>query len=492
MAAAEHLDVLIIGAGISGIGAAYRLKTRCPNKSFAILEGRSAIGGTWDLFRYPGIRSDSDMYTLGFPWSPWDGEKTVADGKDIRDYLVKTAREHGLDRKMRFGHRVERASWSTDAARWTVEVVRAEDGAKLAFTCSFLFMCTGYYDYAGGYLPDFAGKDRYRGRLIHPQHWPEDLDYRGKRVIVIGSGATAVGLVPELAKDAGHVTMLQRSPTYMISMPGKSPVGAFFESKLPQGLVPRAQRAFGMTMTKVIYMAARTWPDRAKRALIGQVKRQIKRDDFDWRTHFTPRYAPWDQRLCLVRDGDLFARINEGKVDVVTDTIETFTEKGIRLASGRELEADVVVAATGLKMQFLGGVPLVVDGVPVELSKRAMYKATMVNDVPNLALSLGYINASWTIRSDMIAKFVCRILNEMDKKGRRIVVPKFRDDDAVTNESVMPLASGYVERAKAALPKQGKRRPWDASTSIAKDVLALEYASFDDGVLHFSTVMSQR
>jgi monooxygenase len=484
MTAAEHFDVLIIGAGISGIGAAYRLQTRCPKKSYAILEGRAAIGGTWDLFRYPGIRSDSDMYTLGFPWSPWRGEKTVADGADIREYIEETAREHGIDRKIRFGHRVERATWSSNAARWTVEVLR--DGAKHVFTCSFLFMCTGYYDYAGGYLPEFPGKERYRGRLVHPQHWPSDLDHTGKRVIVIGSGATAVGLVPAMANDAAHVTMLQRSPTYMISMPGKSPVGTFLEDKLPAGVARQAQRAFGITMTKVIWMVARTWPDRAKRALIGQVKRQIKREDFDWRTHFTPRYAPWDQRLCLVRDGDLFRQINEGKVDVVTDTIDTFTEKGIRLKSGRELEADVVVAATGLKMQFLGGVPLVVDGKPVELSERAMYKATMVNDVPNLALSLGYINASWTIRSDMVAKFVCRVLNEMDKKGLRTAVPKFRDDDGLTDLSVMPLASGYVERVKHALPKQGKRKPWDASTSIAKDVLALEYATIDDGVLRLS------
>jgi cation diffusion facilitator CzcD-associated flavoprotein CzcO len=486
MAAAEHFDVLIIGAGISGIGAAYRVKTRCPKKTFAILEGRTAIGGTWDLFRYPGIRSDSDMYTLGFPWSPWNGEKTVADGKDIREYIERTAREHDLDEKIRFGHRVERATWSSDAARWTLEVVRASDGERFELTCNFVFMCTGYYDYAGGYLPEFAGKDRYRGRLVHPQHWPADLDYAGKRVVVIGSGATAVGLVPQMANDAAHVTMLQRSPTYMIAMPGKSPVGAFFEDKLPPSVARHAERAFGITMTKVIWTLARTWPERAKRALIGQVKMRITREDFDWRTHFTPRYKPWDQRLCLVRDGDLFEKINEGKVDVVTDIIETFTEKGIRLASGRELEADVVVAATGLNMQLLGGVPLVVDGHPVKMSERTMYKATMLNDVPNLALSLGYINASWTIRADMVAKCVCRLLNEMDRKGRRTVVARFRDDDAASDLSIMPLASGYVERAKQVMPRQGTRHPWDNPQSIAKDKLALEYASLDDGVLRLS------
>jgi monooxygenase len=484
MAAAEHFDVLIIGAGISGIGAAYRLQTRCPKKSYAILEGRSAIGGTWDLFRYPGIRSDSDMYTLGFPWSPWNGEKTVADGKDIREYIDRTAKEHGIDRKIRFSHHVERATWSSDAARWTVEVVR--NGEKVVFTCAFLYMCTGYYDYSAGYLPEFPGKDRYQGRLVHPQHWPTDLEYAGKRVVVIGSGATAVGLVPEMAKDAGHVTMLQRSPTYMMSMPAKSPVGAFFEEKLPPNAARRAERAFGIAITKVVWVLSRTWPDRAKKALIDQVRRRIKRDDFDVDTHFTPRYKPWDQRLCLVRDGDLFKMINAGKVDVVTDKIETLTEKGIRLASGRELEADVIVAATGLNMRLLGGVPLVVDGEAVEMKDRTMYKATMLRDVPNLALSLGYINASWTIRSDMVAKFVCRLLNEMDRKKRRIVVPRFREDDAESDLSVMPLASGYVDRAKAVMPRQGKRHPWDNPQSIAKDLVALEYASIEDGVLRLS------
>jgi monooxygenase len=482
--AAEHFDVLIIGAGISGIGAAYRVQTRCPKKTFAILEGRSAIGGTWDLFRYPGIRSDSDMYTLGFPWSPWNGEKTVADGQDIREYIERTAREHGLDRKIRFDHRVERATWSSDAARWTLEIRR--NGEPLVLTCNFLFMCTGYYDYAGGYLPDFPGKEQYRGRLVHPQHWPADLDHSGKRVVVIGSGATAVGLVPEMAKDAEHVTMLQRSPTYMIAMPGKSPVGTFFEEKLPPKVARHAERAFGITMTKVIWTLARKWPKRAKKVLIDNVRRSIKKDGFDVDTHFTPRYAPWDQRLCLVRDGDLFKMINRGKVDVVTDTIETFTEKGIRLSSGRELEADVVVAATGLNMQLLGGVPLVVDGKPVKTGERTMYKAALLNDVPNLALSLGYINASWTIRADMVAKFVCRLLNEMDKKGRRTVVARLRADDAESDLSIMPLASGYVERAKQAIPRQGKRHPWDNPQSIAKDKIALEYASMDDGVLTFA------
>jgi monooxygenase len=484
MAAAEHFDVLVIGAGISGIGAAYRLQTRCPKKSYAILEGRSAIGGTWDLFRYPGIRSDSDMYTLGFPWSPWRGDKTVADGKDIREYIETTAREHGIDRKIRFGHRVERATWSSDAARWTVEVDR--NGEKRVFTCGFLFMCTGYYDYATGYTPEFPGKDRYRGRFIHPQQWPSDLDHAGKRVIVIGSGATAVGLVPAMAKQAAHVTMLQRSPTYMISLPGKSPVGEFFQSKLPPNAARRAERAFGIALTKAVWVLSRTWPDRAKKALIDRVRRRIRREDFDVDTHFTPRYAPWDQRLCLVRDGDLFKMINAGKVDVVTDKIETFTEKGIRLASGRELEADIIVSATGLNMQLLGGVPLVVDGKPVEMKERTMYKATMLDDVPNLALSLGYVNASWTIRADMVAKFVCRLLNEMDKKRRRTVVARFREGDSASDLSIMPLASGYVERAKEIMPRQGKRAPWDNPQSIAKDMLALEYASFDDGVLRLS------
>lgn len=485
-AASEHFDVLVIGAGISGIGAAYRLSTRCPKTTFAILEGRAAIGGTWDLFRYPGIRSDSDMFTLGFPWNPWRGDKTIADGDAIRDYIEATAREHGIDRKIRFGHRVERASWSSDAARWTVEATRAEDGARVVLTCRFLFMCTGYYDYAGGYTPDFPGIESYRGRVVHPQQWTDDIEYAGKRVVVIGSGATAVGLVPAIAERAGHVTMLQRSPTYMMSFPAVDPVSRWVGQRLPPRVAYNVTRARNMTFAKAIYLACRKWPDKAKKLLIRGVKKRISSRVFDVDTHFTPRYAPWDQRLCLVRDGDLFRAIDAGKVDVVTDRIATFTEKGIRTESGRDIEADLIVTATGLKMRLLGGIPLVVDGRPVEVTKKTMYKATMFDDVPNLALSLGYVNASWTIRADMVAKFVCRLVNEMDRGGYRTCIARLRDESDASDVPIMPLASGYVQRARDAMPKQGRRRPWDNPQSIARDIVALEYARVDDGVLQLA------
>ncbi len=481
----EHVDVLVVGAGISGIGAGYRLTTECPEKTFAILEARAAIGGTWDLFRYPGIRSDSDMFTLGFPWRPWDGGDAIADGDRIRDYVKASAREHGIDRKIRFRHTVERASWSSDAARWTVEAVRArEDGARerVVFTCRFLFMCTGYYDHAGGYTPDLPGVERYRGRVVHPQSWTADIDHAGKRVVVIGSGATAVGLVPAVARAAAHVTMLQRSPTYVMSFPREDPMSRWLDGRVPLGVSNRLMRARNTALTKMVYGFCRRFPGRAKKLLIGGVRRQIT-GDLDVAEHFTPRYAPWDQRLCLVRDGDLFAALNAGKADVVTDRIETFTEKGIRLASGRELEADIVVTATGLRLLLLAGIPILVDDAPVEVAKHTMYKGTMFDDVPNLALSLGYVNASWTLRADLVARYVCRVLREMDRRGARVCTPRRRAGDAVSEETVFPLSSGYVERAKDRLPRQGTARPWTSAQSYVPDVVSLLYRPVSDGVL---------
>ena len=474
MSEKTDFDVLVIGAGISGIGAGYRLSTRCPQKTFAILEARAAMGGTWDLFRYPGIRSDSDMFTLGFPFRPWKGQHAIADGSSIREYIIDTARMFGLDRHIRFGHRVVRASWSTDLARWNVEVRREGTGDTVVFTCRFLFMGTGYYDYAGGYTPDFPGIDRYRGRVVHPQKWTDDVEYENKRVIVIGSGATAVGLVPVVAQKAKHVTMLQRSPTYMMSFPGVDPMSRFIDS--------RAMRVRNVGLNKVVFSLCRAFPEQAKKVLVGSVKKQLP-GSFDVETHFTPRYKPWDQRLCLVRDGDLFTAINEGKVDVVTDQIEMFTEKGIRTKSGRELESDLVVTATGLKMLMLGGIPISVDGKKIDIGNTTMYKATMLNGIPNMAMSLGYVNASWTLRADLACEYVCRLINEMDKNGYRTCIPEHREADVVADETIFPLASGYVDRGKNVLPRQGKKRPWRNVHGYLGDMFTLRYRAIDDGVL---------
>jgi cation diffusion facilitator CzcD-associated flavoprotein CzcO len=474
------LDVLVIGAGISGINAGFRLQQRCPKLSFAILEARDAIGGTWDLFRYPGIRSDSDMFTLGFPFRPWNGEHVIADGWAIREYIQETARESGIDKKIHFGHRVERASWSSDAARWTVEA-RNKAGERVVFKCRFLFMCTGYYDYSGGYTPEFKGIDRYRGRVVHPQQWTEDIEYIGKRILVIGSGATAVGLVPALARDAGHVTMLQRSPTYMMSLPGIDPVAQKLHARLPRVVASNIMRARNAAIGKAIYALCRRWPEKMKGVLIGAVKKRVG-EDFDVATHFTPRYAPWDQRLCLVRDDDLFDAIKRGAADVVTDEIDTFTERGVRTKSGRELEADIVVTATGLKVLFLAGIPIFVDGERLELPKKMMYKAAMLSDVPNFAMSLGYVNASWTMRSDLICEYVCRVLNEMERKGARVCVARPGDHE-MTDEPLMPLNSGYVSRVAHTLPRQGVKRPWKNVHEYIPDVITLRYATVDDGIL---------
>jgi len=477
---ADHFDVIVIGAGLSGIGAGYHLQTECPGRTYAILEARDAIGGTWDLFRYPGIRSDSDMYTLGYSFRPWKGDKAMADGPSILAYIRDTAREYGIDRHIRFGHAVERASFSSESGLWTVEA-RKKDGELARLTCRFLFACSGYYDYAGGYTPDFPGTSRFRGRIVHPQKWTDDIDYEGKRVVVIGSGATAVTLVPELATKAAHVTMLQRSPTYVVSLPGADPVARWLRDRLPDRAAYGLTRWKNVGMGMAIYGFSQRYPERAKKLIVEGARKQLGRD-FDVETHFSPSYDPWDQRLCVAPDGDLFKAVKSGRASVVTDEIETFTEKGLRLKSGKELEADIIVTATGLKLKLLGGAELSVDGRRIEAGKTLMYKGTLLRDVPNFALAIGYTNASWTLKCDLTCEYVCRIVNLMDERGYRMATPRLTGGD-MPDEPLINFSSGYIQRSIAELPRQGMKAPWRLHQNYLRDLLGLRYGKLVDGVL---------
>ena len=480
---AEHVDVLIVGAGLSGINAAYHMQTRCPTKSYTILEGRSAIGGTWDLFRFPGVRSDSDMYTLGYPFRPWTEAKAIAGGPAILKYIRETAEEYGIDRKIRFGHQVRRATWSSADATWTVEVER---GLKeiVQFTCNFLYMCSGYYDYASGYTPQWPGVERFAGRIVHPQQWPEDLDYAGKRVVVIGSGATAVTLVPAMAEQAAHITMLQRSPTYIVTTPSEDATANWLHRHLPTKLAHRMARWKSILFGIYFYNLARRRPAFTKQAIMQLVQQELG-PDYDVETHFAPRYDPWDQRLCLVPDADLFAAIRSGKVSVVTDHIATFTETGIQLRSGQELTADIIVTATGLNLRLMNGVQLVVDGAPMELSRTMSYKGMMYSDMPNLASALGYINASWTLRSELTANYVCRLLSYMDRHGYTQCTPR-RPDGSIADKPVLDLTSGYVQRAIDTLPRQGSRKPWKIYQNYARDLLSVRFSRVNDRTMEFT------
>jgi cation diffusion facilitator CzcD-associated flavoprotein CzcO len=479
----EHVDVLIVGAGLSGIGGAYWLQTKCPSKSYAIFEGREAIGGTWDLFRYPGVRSDSDMFTLGYSFRPWLEAKAIADGPSILNYVRDTARDFGIDRKIRFNHRVRRASWSTKNSEWTVE---AEVGAAknvVTLTCSFIYLCTGYYDYEKGYTPEWAGVDRFNGTLVHPQKWPEDLDYTDRRVVVIGSGATAVTLVPAMAERAKHVTMLQRSPTYVVNLPAQDKIANTLRRHLPIKTAYALTRWKNVFLQMFFYNLARAKPAYFKKMVMNGVRHQLGRD-YDVR-HFTPAYNPWDQRLCLVPDADLFNSIREGKSSVVTDEIDTFTEKGIRLRSGEELEADIIVTATGLNMKLMSGLQLVVDGKPVDMPKTMAYKGMMYSDVPNLASAFGYTNASWTLKCDLTSEYVCRLINYMDEHGYTQCTPR-RTDPSVVDEPAIDFSSGYVQRALPTLPRQGSKTPWRLHQNYALDLMGVRYSSVDDGTMKFT------
>ena len=486
MSEQPHVDVVVVGAGISGIGAAYHLTHQCPDRSFVVLEGRADIGGTWDLFRYPGIRSDSDMHTLGYSFKPWKHEKAIADGPSIMEYLRETVDEYDIEQYIRFNTHVDRAEWSSTDARWTLHAGDTTTGEPITYTCSFLFMCSGYYSYKGGYRPDFPGEERFGGTLVHPQQWPDDLDYTGKNVVVIGSGATAMTLVPAMARGgAGHVTMLQRSPTYVVSRPAKDAIANGLRKVLPDDLAYKITRKKNIAMGQFFYKQTRTKPEKVKKQLLDLSRKQIGDDVVE--QHFTPSYNPWDQRLCLIPDGDLYETINDGSVSVVTDTIETFDETGIQLASGEHLDADIVVTATGLQLVTLGEMDFTVDGEPVDFSQTFTYKGVAYSDVPNLASTFGYVNASWTLRADIVCGWVCRVLNYMRATDTDVVVPRLRagDRDMEQRPWIEDFSAGYIQRMVPMLPKQGDREPWVALQNYKGDIGLIVDSPIADDALHF-------
>ena len=480
----EHFDVLIVGAGLSGIGAAVHLQQHCPGKRYAILEGRASSGGTWDLFRYPGIRSDSDMYTLGYSFRPWKAAKAIADGGSILDYMREVAADYGVEQHIRYQQRVVAAHWSSAESRWTVDVAQGEQAEPTRLSCQFLYLCAGYYDYEGGYTPPFPGVEQFGGRFVHPQQWPQDLDYSGKRVVVIGSGATAVTLVPAMARQAAHVTMLQRSPTYILALPGSDAIANGLRRILPAKLAYGITRWKNVLMQMFFFNLCRAAPGFAKKLIRAGVRHQLPKD-FDIDKHFSPAYNPWDQRVCLVPDGDLFRVLRKGSASIVTDHIERFTEQGIRLKSGQEIAADVVVSATGLKLKALGGMQFSVDGAAVDLSKKLSYKGMMISDLPNLAHAIGYTNASWTLKVDLSSEYLCRLINHMDRNGHRQCTPR-RNDPSLVEQPLIDFSSGYVQRAIEAFPKQGSKAPWKLYQNYFFDLLNLRFGGVDDGAMEFS------
>ena len=479
----EHLDVLIVGAGLSGVGAAWHLQDRSPAKSYAILEARGDLGGTWDLFRYPGIRSDSDMHTLGYRFKPWTASKSITDGDSILEYVRRTAQESGIDRRIHFHHRVVSAAWSSAESRWTVEAERTDTGEAVRLTCGFLWTCSGYYRYDEGYTPEFEGVGRFAGPVVHPQHWPADLDYSGKKVVVIGSGATAVTLVPSMARDAEHVTMLQRSPTYIASLPAEDPIADRLRRRLPERAAYAVVRWKNVLIQAAFFQLSRRRPELIKRWIREGVVRSLP-PGYDVDKHFKPRYNPWDQRMCLVPDGDLFKSISKGEASVVTDRIATFTEGGIELESGEELEADVIVTATGLNLLFLGGIELTVDGEELDVPRKMTYKGMMLSGVPNMAFTVGYTNASWTLKADLTSEYVCRLLNHMDAHGYERCVAEV--DPSVSEQPLLDFTSGYVQRSLDHFPKQGSKEPWKLRQNYVFDIRTIRRGAIDDGAMRFS------
>ena len=478
---AEHFDVLIVGAGLSGIGAARHLKSQCPGKTFAILEGRATMGGTWDLFRYPGIRSDSDMYTLGYNFKPWTEPQVIADGDRIRNYIQETSRENGIDSHIRYDSKVVSADWNSETAAWTL-TVQKKSGETQQVSCNWLMMCSGYYNYEEGFTPDFPGRDDFKGQVIHPQFWPEKLDYSGKRVVVIGSGATAITLIPSMTDKAKHVTMLQRTPSYVISVPQFDPMVRVLLKFLPEMTVYKMSRARNNFITQMIFKLSRKYPNFMRKLLLKQVQAQVGKD-FDMK-HFTPPYNPWDQRLCAVPNGDMFKALRKGKASVVTDHIDRFVSNGILLKSGQTLEADIIVTATGLNLRLFGGMTMSVDGKAIEMNQHISYKGVMFSDIPNFSNTLGYTNASWTLKADLIAEYVCRLLKHLDKTGNRIAVPE-RKDPSVKPTQLLEMTSNYVARAEAYLPKGADRAPWKLYQNYALDKEQLHNGKLEDGVMAF-------
>ena len=478
----QHVDVIIVGAGLSGIGAGCHLRMECPRKSFVILEGREAMGGTWDLFRYPGVRSDSDMYTLGYRFRPWRDPKAIADAAAILSYIHETAAEYDVESTIRYNHRVQRASWSSDDARWTVHVETGSDNSVVQLTCNFLYLCTGYYDYENGYTPEWAGVERFRGTIVHPQKWPNDLDYTGKRIVVIGSGATAITLVPALAERAAHVTMLQRSPSYIVKRPTQDTVANLLRRCLPDRAAYVLSRWKNVLAGTFFYNLARNRPNVFKWMVARGVRRQLG-EQYDSK-HFTPPYNPWDQRLCIAPDADIFREMRDGRVSVVTESIETFNESGLLLKSGQQLDADIIVTATGLVLKLFSGMQLVVDGTPVNMPRTLVYKGMMFSNVPNLAFAVGYTNASWTLKCDLSSEYVCRLLNYMDQQGYATCTPRVKDSN-VGDEPVIDFNSGYVLRALPSLPRQGSKPPWRLHQNYLKDLQLMRYGRLDDGAMEF-------
>jgi cation diffusion facilitator CzcD-associated flavoprotein CzcO len=478
---AEHVDVLVVGAGLSGIGAACHLQEECPDKTYAILESRDAIGGTWDLFRYPGVRSDSDMFTLGYAFRPWTGSRAIADGASIRTYIRDTAREHGVEDRIRFHHQVLAADWSSADARWTVTARRTDTGETVQLTCSWLSMCSGYYRYDEGFRPEFAGEEDFGGEVIHPQRWPEDFDAAGKRIVVIGSGATAVTLVPSLAPEAEHVTMVQRTPSYVLSLPGRDPLAEWLRTKLPATVTYSIVRWKNVLVSTLFYQFSRRRPAAARRMIRRLTQKQLPGFDVD--THFNPPYDPWDQRLCLVPDGDLFRTLRRGDASIATGRIARFTAKGVELESGEHLDADVIVTATGLNLLPLGGMALSIEGKPVDVPGTVSYKGMMISGVPNLTMVIGYTNASWTLKADLVNRYVCRLLKHLDAEGYASATPVAPPEGA--DQPFLDLASGYVQRSVASLPRQGRRTPWRLHQNYLRDVGLLRRGPLDDEGMTF-------
>ncbi len=481
-ASAHILDVLIVGAGLSGIGAARHLQMHCPNEKWQIFESREAIGGTWDLFRYPGIRSDSDMYTLGYTFKPWLDHKAIADGGTIRQYIQETAQENGITQHIQHGRQVTKALWSSEESHWTITASVKGSDEVVEVKARFLYLCCGYYSYKKAHQPEFPGQSNFKGQWVHPQFWPDQLNYEKKKVVVIGSGATAVTLVPEMAKLASHVTMLQRTPTYVISRPGSDGISLWLQKFLPEQLAYQITRFKNVSLGMLSYQFARKQPQFVKNYLVKLAAKQLRSDEKA--QHFSPNYKPWDQRLCLVPDGDLFKQIRKGNASVVTDTIQSFTEKGIQLSSGQTLEADIVVSATGLSLNILGDIHIEVDGQVFNASQAMAYRGMWLSDLPNAIMTFGYTNASWTLKADLTATYTCRLLNYMRKHGYQKAVPV--RDPKMQEQDYLSFTSGYVQRAKNILPKQGQRAPWQVNQNYFKDIMLIRYGRLNDGVMHFS------